>query len=242
MKGSCDVHVHSTQSGGTSSPTEIVEMAKRLGVQNICLSDFGAIDPSQVDSLLEVCKGFSLTVFSRADIAPKNPRELAQKLKYFRRKVDLVTVDCSTEKICHFASTNKFVDILTLSPTTKTPVFTELVARNCAKNQIALEITLIPFIRYYGKTRAKHMRVWGKILSVALRNEVMFVIGTGALNKYELRGHHEMLLLAKLVGLPQALAKQSLLETPFKLTERRMLERNGKIIMPGVRIIDEEKE
>lgn len=242
MKGSYDVHVHSTHSGGSSSPAEIVSMAIRLGVQNICLSDFGAIDPSQVDSLLEECKGFSLNVFSRADISPKNKQELAQKLKYFRRKVDLVTVDCSTEKICHFASTNKFVDILTLSPTTKTPVFTELVARNCAKNRIALEITLTPFIRYYGKIRAKLLRVWGKILSVALQNEVMFVIGTGALNKYELRGPHEMQLLAKLVGLPQDLAKQSLTETPFNLTERRTLERNGKIIMPGVRIIDEERE
>ncbi|MHA2061022.1 MAG: RNase P subunit p30 family protein [Candidatus Sifarchaeia archaeon] len=242
MKGSYDVHVHSTHSGGTSTLSEMIEMAHRLGHQNICLSDFGAIDRSQVESLLKECKGFNLNIHSRADISPKTPRELSQKLNYVRRKVDLVAVECSTENICRFASTNRFVDILTLAITAKAPVFTELVARNCSKNGIALEITLIPFIRYYGKVRAKLLRMWRKILSVALRNDVMFVIGTGAVNKYELRGSREMLLLAKLVGLPHDLAKQSLMEIPFKLTERRILERNGKTKMPGVRIIDEEKE
>jgi ribonuclease P/MRP protein subunit RPP1 len=242
MKGSCDVHVHSIHSGGTSTLSEIVEIAQRLGLQNIYLSDFGVIDSSQIDFLLEECKTFSLNIYSRANIVPKTPRELGQKLKHIRKKVDLVAVECSTEKVCRFASTNSSVDILTLSPTIKTPMFTDLVARNCAKNEMALEITLNPFIRYYGKVRAKLLRMWGKILSVALRNEVMFVIGTGAFNKFELRGPREMLLLAKLIGLPQELAKQSLLKTPFKLMERRILERNGKLIMPGVRIIDEEKE
>ncbi|MFX1518588.1 MAG: RNase P subunit p30 family protein [Promethearchaeota archaeon] len=242
MKGSSDVHVHSIHSGGVSSPSEIVEIAQRLGLQNIYLSDFDAIDPSQIDFLLEECKAFSLNVYSRANVAPKTSRELIKKLNYLRKKVDLVAVECSTEKICRFASTNRSVDILTLSPMTKAPVFTDLVARNCAKNEIALEITLNPFIRYYGKIRAKLLRTWRKILSVALQNEILFVIGTGAINKFELRGPREMLLLAKLVGLPQDLAKQSLIETPFKLTERRKLERNGKLIMPGVRIIDEEKE
>jgi ribonuclease P/MRP protein subunit RPP1 len=242
MKVSYDVHVHSTHSGGISTLSEMIEMAHRLGHESICLSDFGAIDPSQVESLLKECKGLTPNVYSRADVSPKTPRELSQKLNNIRRKVDLVAVECSTENICRFASTNRFVDILTLSPIAKAPVFTEIVARNCAKNGIALEITLIPFIRYYGKVRAKLLRIWRKILSVALRNDVIFVIGTGALSKYELRAPREMLLLAKLVGLPQDLAKQSLLENPFKLIERRILERNGKIIMPGLRIIDEEKE
>lgn len=242
MKGSYDVHVHSTHSGGTSTLSEMIEMAHRLGHQNICISDFGAIDPSQVETLLQECKDFTPNVYARADISPKTPRELSHKLNYVRRKVDLVAVECSSENVCRFASTNRFVDILTLPPTVKAPVFTEIVARNCSKNEIALEITLIPFIRYYGKVRAKLLRIWRKILSVALRNDVMFVIGTGALSKYELRGSREMLLLAKLVGLPHDLAKQSLLENPFKLIERRILERNGKIIMPGVRTIDEEKD
>ncbi len=242
MKGSYDVHVHSTHSGGTSTLSEMIEMAHRLGHQNICISDFGAIDPSQVETLLQECKDFTPNVYARADISPKTPRELSHKLNYVRRKVDLVAVECSSENVCRFASTNRFVDILTLPPTVKAPVFTEIVARNCSKNEIALEITLIPFIRYYGKVRAKLLRIWRKILSVALRNDVMFVIGTGALSKYELRGSREMLLLAKLVGLPHGLAKQSLLENPFKLIERRILEKNGKIIMPGVRTIDEEKD
>ncbi len=242
MKGSYDVHVHSTHSGGTSTLSEMIEMAHRLGHQNICISDFGAIDPSQVETLLQECKDFTPNVYARADISSKTPRELSHKLNYVRRKVDLVAVECSSENVCRFASTNRFVDILTLPPTVKAPVFTEIVARNCSKNEIALEITLIPFIRYYGKVRAKLLRIWRKILSVALRNDVMFVIGTGALSKYELRGSREMLLLAKLVGLPHDLAKQSLLENPFKLIERRILERNGKIIMPGVRTIDEEKD
>jgi len=242
MKGSYDVHVHSTHSGGTSTLSEMIEMAHRLGHQNICISDFGAIDPSQVETLLQECKDFTPNVYARADISPKTPRELSHKLNYVRRKVDLVAVECSSENVCRFASTNRFVDILTLPPTVKAPVFTEIVARNCSKNEIALEITLIPFIRYYGKVRAKLLRIWRKMLSVALRNDVMFVIGTGALSKYELRGSREMLLLAKLVGLPHGLAKQSLLENPFKLIERRILEKNGKIIMPGVRTIDEEKD
>jgi RNase P/RNase MRP subunit p30 len=242
MKGSCDVHVHSTHSGGTSSLSEMIEMAHRLGQQNICLSDFGAIDPSQVESLLEECKGFSLNIYSRADISPKTPQELSQKLNMLRRKVDLVSVECSTENVCRFTSSNKLVDIITLAHTAKAPVFTEMVARNCSKNEIALEITLIPFIRYYGKVRAKLLRIWRKLLSIATRNDVMLVVGTGALNKYELRGSREMLLLAKLIGLPHDIAKQSLKEIPFKLIERRILERNGKIIMPGVQIVDEEKE
>ena len=242
MKGSYDVHVHSTHSGGISTLSEMIKMAHRLGHQSICLSDFGAIDPSQVESLLKECKGFTPTVYSRADISPKTPRELSHKLNYIRRKVDLVAVECSSENVCRFASTNRFIDILTLAPTAKAPVFTELVARNCSKNGIALEITLIPFIRYYGKVRAKLLRMWRKILAVALRNNVMFAIGTGALNKYELRGSREMLLLAKLVGLPHDLAKQSLIETPFKLIERRILERRGKTLMQGVRIIDEQKD
>jgi len=242
MKGSYDVHVHSAHSGGTSTLSEMIEMAHRLGHQSICLSDFGAIDRSQVEALLKECKGFIPNVYARADISPKTSRELSQKLNNIRRKVDLVAVECSTENVCRFASTNRFVDILTLSPTAKAPVFTEVVARNCSKNGIALEITLIPFIRYYGKVRAKLLRIWRKVLSVALRNDVLFVIGTGALSKYELRGSREMLLIAKLVGLPHDLAKQSLLENPFTLIERRILERNGKSIMPGIRIIDEEKD
>ncbi len=207
-----DLHVHTKNSCGENSLEEYVEIAKRLRI------DIGFCDGIKYENYI-----------SGIEIKPKNVKELKELLKRYINEFDFIIVDVKEPKLLRKCSEDYRVDIISF------PYYIDYyIARNCKKNEIAIEIKLSDIIRNTGSKRIKVLSCVKEILRLREKYEFDLVITSGAKSIYELRSWFDVYSLMKILGLNDNDIKRFMEEIPKRIVEYH---RKYYIIAKGVRVL-----
>ncbi len=207
-----DLHVHTKNSSGENSLEEYLEAAKELKIE------------------LGFCDGIRYEGYiSGIEIKPKNLSELKSSLKKYINEFDYIMVDVKEPKLLRKCSENYKIDIISF------PYYIDYyIARNCYKNQIAIEIKLSDVIRNTGSKRIKVLSCIKEILRLRDKYEFDLVITSGAKSIYELRCWFDIYSFMKIIGLEDHEIKRFMEEVPRNIVE---FHRRYYIVSKGVRIL-----
>ncbi|MBU5575254.1 MAG: RNase P subunit p30 family protein [Candidatus Aenigmatarchaeota archaeon] len=234
-----DLHIHSKFSVGDSTPNEIVEIAEKLGLSCIAITDnFESLEKlneikkaiSEIKSNVEVIQGVYITA--------QTPQEMKQKIDKVRNLVPLVIVAGGDYQINRAACEDSRVDILAHPELNRHDNGLDETCLNAAaENNVAIEINLRQILTSYRKIRANILHYMSINAELTQKFNVPLIVCSGAHSKWEMRDGRELISIANLLGLDIPRAFESATSIPEKIIETNKKKLSGKIITNGVEIV-----
>jgi len=231
-----DLHVHSKYSIGSNTIAEIAEMAEKLGLSVVAITDnFESLEKvkeikaaiAQVKSSVELIQGVYITAAT--------PQEMHQKIDKVRNLVPLVIVAGGDYQINRAACEDSRVDILA-HPELQS--FSNGLDEPClqaaAANNVAIEINFHELLLSYKRSRAAILKKMMTNVDLCQKFKVPFVVCSGAHNIYEMRDGRELVSIATILGADLPKAFDSVTTIPERLIELNKKKLEGQIAAQGV--------
>lgn len=175
---------------------------------------------------------------SRADLAPRSSEELLKSLRRFRRKVELISVDCLSMSVARQAAKDHRVDLLAFSSSNpRDRFFDEAEARLASNSSAALEIDMGLLLRTVGPERARLLSSLRRETTIARKHDVAIVLSSNASYPHQLRGPHDFAALATLFGLDVASALKTMSAIPSTIVKRNREKLDDGYVASGIRIL-----
>jgi len=175
-----------------------------------------------------------LEVFRR--LAVKGPLSRSQLVKA-RRLVEVVSVEPSNVDQARMAARCGLIDVISLPAGPR--CFNEGVASLMELNDVFLELRLSPLIEAGCPSGLlANYRQWYCMASDA---GVKVLFSTGASSAFEARSPRDVASLASLITLSVDEARESLSTIPRLIIERGLQRLDRGYVMPGVRVLKEER-
>ncbi|MDI6655511.1 MAG: RNase P subunit p30 family protein [Candidatus Hydrothermarchaeota archaeon] len=196
-----DLHVHSNLSSGRDSPAEMLEHAKKLGIEiGLCDGKRG---------------GYISGVEIRAGLEDfKN--SLSKAL------LDYTIVHGGDYDINRLAASSSRVDILAHPDLgRKDSGLDAVLARKAAENSVAIEVNLGSIIKSGGSSRAHALKNIRRNLMLSRKYKFDLVAASGAKSRLELRSADGVSELLKLIGFTEEEALSAMGKIPEKILNRR---------------------
>ena len=236
-----DLHVFSNLSIGSSSVDEIAQMAVELGYSSIGLADFNMNNLRFASSLKEKFSSYGLDLITRVDLHAGSLGELKRLLRFFRRKVEVISVFCDDLQIARLAARDRRVDLLNFDSMGWRENFFDLAEAKLALNGgSALEINLTDFI---GKadvgSMIKMLRVLSENVKLARRLGVPIIFSSGARNILEMRAPRDLAAIGSLFNLTEYECRASVSSVPMEIVSRNRAKLSESFILPGVWLVKE---
>lgn len=234
-----DLHIRSNLSSGSSSIHDIIGMAVKLGFNYIGLADFNRENINQVKELKKTFSEYGVDMVSRVDLFAQNIDDLKKDLRFFRGKIEIISVFCNNLSIARFAARDRRVDVLNfLFNDWKNNFFDVSEAKLSAENNTALEINIADIIRCsYTNERIKMLKIISENIKTALKYNVPVIFSSGAKNVFEMRGPKAMASLSILFGASEFDALNFVSNFPLQLIIENREKLEGKMIYQGVRLL-----
>ncbi len=170
-----------------------------------------------------------LDVISGIEIHASKKSQIKKAIEEYRNRVEVILVDCKEPRAMRAASEMGEIDIISHA------FVDQSAARECAKNNIALEINLKDLISVYGIKRANLISKIRFNLSLARKYKVPLILTTGADSIYDMRNQRQIIALAECIGFKHEEAKKALIDTPKRIIKTNREKISGKIIVEGVK-------
>jgi len=177
---------------------------------------------------------YSLSVFKGIEIKAKNQEDLKRKVKKFRKKAEVLLVQGGDLKINRAAVEDARVDILS-NPYygRRDSGFNHVLAREAARNNVAVEINVGYFLKNHNHRRGKILAQFRELSKLKSKYNFPLVITSGAHSVYGLRSPHDLMELAACFGMDKKTAGFALSEVPKTIIKHNQI--RNQIIVSGVR-------
>lgn len=177
-------------------------------------------------------KEFNLDLSPGVFIEEEKLKEVRKSIKDSRKKAELIVVFGGNLRINREVVDNPMVDVL-LNPwfERRDPGVDKVIARQAAENDVALALGFNQVLYSYKKGRVNLITNVMKAVKLAEKFESPFVLTSGAVNRWELRGPLGLISLGQNLGM----------EEPENSLSGRIVEKNRKRlsegwVMPGVEV------
>lgn len=175
----------------------------------------------------------NLDLVSAVEVVAERKGEVKKAIDRFRNQVDLIIVNAQDARAMRAASEYTEVDFIARAFVDQT------AARDCAKNNVALEFDIADFLGTYGMKRATLISKLQFNLDLARKYKIPVLFGSGAQNVYGLRNAMQLIAFAETLGFRHEEAKAAVLKNPFKIVRKNRERRKEIEVMEGVRIVRE---
>ncbi len=198
-----DLHVHSSLSSGRDTPEEMLEHAKKLGIEiGLCDGKRG-----------EYISGSEIHAGSKGDF---------QKALSKAANLDYVIVHGGDYDINRLAVSDKKVDVLAHPELgRKDSGIDAVLARKAAENKVAVEVNLGSIVRSRGGSRVHALKNIRRNLMLSRKYKFDLIAASGAKSRQELRDASGVFELLKLIGFTEEEAVRAIEENPDKILNRR---------------------
>jgi ribonuclease P/MRP protein subunit RPP1 len=234
-----DLHVSPDVSNRSSSISEIINMASTLGFSYIGLSIFNRHNVDMIGDFKRMFNEHGIDMVSRVDLSPQNVNDLKSDLRFYRGKVEVISVFCSNIHVARFAARDSRVDILNFSFSNwKSNFFDVSEAKLAAKGNSTLEINIADMLRCSNTgERISTLRIMSENVRLALKYGVPVIVSSGAKNVFEMRDPRAMASIMTLFGVSEFDALQFVSSNPLILIERNRMKLSGEMVCKGVRLL-----
>jgi len=196
-----DLHVHSNLSLGRDSPAEMLEHAKKLGIE------------------IGLCNGKRGEYISGVEIRA-GLEDFKNSLS--KASLDYTIVHGGDYDINRLAASSSRVDILAHPDLgRKDSGLDAVLARKAAENSVAIEVNLGSIIKSGGSSRAHALKNIRRNLMLSRKYKFDLVAASGAKSRLELRSADGVSELLKLIGFTEEEALSAMRKIPEKILNRR---------------------
>lgn len=216
----------------------LLEKSAELGYSAVGLTFQHDAKKDDIDQMTRICRDLGLDPIVRADLAPKNARDLLDTLSKIRRKFEIIAVYCNTREVALQAAKDQRVDLLFFSQNDpRKHYFGVSESKLASEKNAALEINLAPLIYLDSYSRIRILSVLRREILIATKFGVPIILSSGASSPQMLRGPRDYISLAYLIGLDTCTAKRSLSDNPKNIVERNRRKLSQNYVCPGVYLV-----
>ena len=186
------------------------------------------------------CVESGLDIVSRVNLAPRNVNELSRDLKKYRRRVEIISVQCNNIKVARQAAKDHRVDIISFPEyrNGKRRVWLDRQEANLASgSNIVYEFLFSDLLGKSDVAASKVIHNWGMELSNARKHDIPVIVSSGACSVYELREPRALASMMVLLEVDEDEALDMVSTTPLKLVERNRRKLDSGYVAPGVRVV-----
>jgi ribonuclease P/MRP protein subunit RPP1 len=216
----------------------MLSKASDLGYRLVGVTLPSRATQAHLRSLKKICADFRLDFASRIDLTPRSSEELLQTLRRFRRKFELVSVNCCSKSVARQAAKDHRVDLLAFQSTNpRERFFDEAEARLASNSFAALEVDMALLLRTVDSERARLLSSLRKEITIAKKLDVPVVLSSNASDPYQLRGPHGFAALATLFGMNMASALNAISVTPSTMVKQNREKLDENYVARGIRVL-----
>ena len=239
-----DLHLRLNLKDQQASQRAIIKAAK-LGYQHLGVPTDqhpNSGDPvSQLKNLTAAQTNIDFT--SRIDFRPRNQEDLTRFLRKYRRKYEIICIQCDNKETSRQAAKDRRVDLLNFPNLDYRKRFFDRAEAELSSNcQTALEIDIKPLLVLDGPPRTRLLSTLQREVLLALRHQVPIVISSGISEEKFLRKPRDMASLGVLFGLGEKESLDAVSTNPETILSRNRGKLNPTFVAPGVKVIKEGKK
>ncbi len=234
-----DMIVHTNVSIGENSLDEVVDMAKKLGLDGICVPTYytSLKDLKEYTSTLK--KYDEIDVVSGVIVKADSPQDMNNIVSMVRKKVEMVIVHGGEYSINRAACENPMVDILAHPELNRTDSgLDHICAKSATDNNVAIEINFRELLESSGTLRVRTLKKIMKNVRICRNYKTPLITTSGAVSIWNMRSGRELASVANLVGLPITEAIETVSTVPEKIVEDNRKKLNKEKI-GDVEVIDD---
>ena len=193
--------------------------------------------------LRSISKELKIDIASRVDLRPRTAKELTQKLRRLRRRVEIISVYCESKTVARQAAKDRRVDLLNFPAVDYRKRFFDRAEAELAKqNLAALEIDIKPLLVLEGPARIRLMSTLRRETVIAQQFHIPIVISSGVSDLMLMRKPRDAAALASLFGLSEVAALEAVSKNPQAIVTRNRAKLKPEFVAPGIRILKEVKK
>ncbi len=175
---------------------------------------------------------------SRIDYKPRNQEDLTRFLRKYRRKYEIICVQCENKETARQAARDRRVDLLNFpSLDYHKRFFDRAEAELSSKCQSALEIDIKPLLVLEGPHRTRLLSMLQREVALAVRFHVPIVISSGIFEEKFLRKPRDMASLGLLFGLGEKESLDAVSTNPVAIVDRNREKLSSSFIAPGIKLL-----
>jgi ribonuclease P/MRP protein subunit RPP1 len=213
---------------------KLVKEAERLGYGGLALFKQRKPVSNDLRNWKQLKKECSTELYKGILIKARNPDDMKQKVKKYRKEFDVVMVQGGDQKINRAACEDLQVDIISKPYFNRRDCgLNHVIAKKAAQNEVAIELNIkhlnktSPYLHY------KVLSYFREIIKLKKKFDFPLIITSSAKSIYDLHSPLDLIALSKCFGMDQEDAMRALSETPMKIIERSKI--RDKIIVDGVK-------
>lgn len=234
-----DLHVHSTLSIGESSPEEILDFAKKLGLNGVgIVRYYNGREPQKIEAKTG---SENIDVVNAVMLKPKSPGELNTLAEKARKKAEVLMVHGGDYDINRAACENPLIDVLCHPELgRKDSGLDHICAKAAAENKVAMEINFREILESYKKQRVHVIAAMKKNAMLCENYNASVVATSGAVTKWNMRAPRDLAAVANILGLKLGKAIESVSTVPETIVKQNREKLAGRR-WEGVTIVEGEK-
>jgi len=221
----------------------MIEKSAELGYGAVGVTSPQRFPQSEIEKISEICEETGLDFIRRIDLEPANTAELLRILRLIRRKVEVVSVRCTSKSVARQAAKDRRVDILSFSPIdVRRRFFDSAEAELASKTSVSLEFDLAPLLYLQGYRRIRLLSKLRGEAFIAKKYGVPIVLSSGASDAALLRKPEDYVSLSYLFGMDLNDARKSMSNNPREIIERNRRKLSPDYVAPGVYVVRRGKD
>jgi len=237
MKRFADLH-HRIPLKDLSKAESMIRKASELGYNLVGIPLSPQTTREQIRQLRHICSDAKVDFATRVNFSPRNPNELLQSLRRYRRKFEIVAVRCHTKDVARQAAKDRRVDLLQFSVTNlRKRFFDEAEAELASQALSSLEIELAPILQLTSFSRVRLLSSLRREVATAERFKVPITISSGATDELFMRRPYDYAALATLFDWSMSSALRALSETAWVTVERNRRKLSADYVAPGIHVV-----
>ncbi len=237
MKFYIDLHL-CLQTSNFFHVNSMVEKAAALGYKTVGITISSNATIEEIQKLKELCSSFGVDFVTRIDLAPKSVEELLKNLRNFRRKAEVISIECLSKQVARQAAKDRRVDLIRFSLVNPKRRFFDVAEAELASGSSAtLEIDMAPLLMLQGFRRVVLLSSLRREVQIANKARVPIVLSSGADEPILLRGADDYCSLAYLFGMERFEARKAFSENPKAIVERNRRKLSIDFVAPGVHVV-----
>lgn len=217
---------------------KLICKATDLGYSLVAISLPPKIKQDTILFLRKTCKSHGVDFATRIDLTPKSSNALLKSLRLFRRRFQIVGVNCISKSVARQAAKDHRVDMLAFpSSNPRKRFFDQAEARVACQGVAAFEIDMALLLQETGFYRMRLLSSLRKEVAIAKKNGIPIVISSNACNPLQLRGPNDLANLALLFGMDNVSALNAVSVTPSTIVRRNREKLDSSYVARGVRVV-----
>jgi RNase P/RNase MRP subunit p30 len=237
MKRFADLHLRVPLEDQHKAET-MIQKASKLGYSLVGIPLPPHATKEHISQLRHICSNAKLDFATRVNFSPRNPNELLQSLRRYRRKFEIVAVRCHTKEVARQAAKDRRVDLLQFSATNlRKRFFDESEAELASQALSSLEIELASMLQLTSFSRVRLLSRLRREVATAERFKVPITLSSGATDEQFMRGPRDYAALTTLFDLTLPSALRALSETAWVTVGRNRRKLSPDYVAPGIRVV-----